>query len=274
MSSIRLLQCMSSGLRKPNGRRKRLPHAGFFTLLLASALAAAPIPTYTYEVVHVYPHDRSAFTQGLIFLNGFFYEGTGLNGHSSVRKVKIETGEVLQQITVPSQYFGEGLTDWGPGLIELTWKAGEGFVYDLFSFRKVREFKYTGEGWGLTHDHASLIMSDGSAYLRFWDPGTFREKRRLLVKDGSHPVENLNELEYVKGEIYANIWQTERIARISPATGAVAGWIDLSGLLSDADRAQPVDVLNGIAYDAAHDRLFVTGKLWPKLFEIRLKLKK
>ncbi len=241
--------------------------------LAARAAQAAPI-NYGYEVVHIYPHDRSAFTQGLIYLNGFLYEGTGLNGNSRVRKVKLETGEVLQQIGVPNQYFGEGLTDWGHDLIELTWKGGEGFVYDLFSFRKVRDFKYSGEGWGLTHDSNSLIMSDGSAYLRYWDPQTFREKRRLLVKDAGHPVENLNELEYVKGEIYANIWQTEKIARISPKTGVVTGWVDLTGLLSDAERVQGVDVLNGIAYDSSGDRLFVTGKLWPKLFEIRLKAKK
>ena len=242
-------------------------------LLICLAAQASPV-NYGYEVVHVYPHDRSAFTQGLIYLNGFLYEGTGLNGSSRVRKVKLETGEVLQQIGVPNQYFGEGLTDWGHDLIELTWKGGEGFVYDLFSFRKVRDFKYDGEGWGLTHDSNSLIMSDGSAYLRYWDPQTFREKRRLLVKDAGHPVENLNELEYVKGEIYANIWQTEKIARISPKTGVVIGWVDLTGLLSDAERVQGVDVLNGIAYDSAGDRLFVTGKLWPKLFEIRLKAKK
>lgn len=244
------------------------------SLFLTAVVHAAPVPTYTYEIVHTYPHDRAAFTQGLIYLNGFLYEGTGLNGHSFVRKVKLETGEVLQQIAVPSEFFGEGLTEWRHELLELTWKAGEGFVYDLFSFRKTREFKYTGEGWGLTHDNTSLIMSDGSAYLRYWDPQTFAEKRRLLIKDGSHAVENLNELEYVKGEIYANIWQTERVARISPKTGMVVGWIDLSGLLSDADRTQQVDVLNGIAYDSAHDRLFVTGKLWPKLFEIRLRPKK
>lgn len=243
-------------------------------VLFITALRAAPIPTYSYEIVHTYKHDPGAFTQGLIYLNGFLYEGTGLNGKSFVRKVKLETGEVLQQIAVPSQYFGEGLTEWGHQLVELTWKAGEGFVYDLFSFRKTRDFKYTGEGWGLTHDNASLIMSDGSAYLRYWDPRTFAEKRRLLVKDAAHPVENLNELEYIKGEIYANIWQTDRIARISPKTGMVIGWIDLSGLLSDSDRTEPGAVLNGIAYDSAADRLFVTGKLWPKLFEIRLKPKK
>jgi glutamine cyclotransferase len=235
----------------------------------ASVNSAAP--TYGYEIVHVYPHDRNAFTQGLIYLNGFLYEGTGLNGRSSLRKVKLETGEVVQNIPLPQQYFGEGITDWGHDLIELTWQSGVGFVYDQFSFRKLRDFQYQGEGWGLTHDSANLIMSDGSAYLRYWDPRTFSEKRRLLVKDGDRPVTNLNELEYIKGEIYANIWMTDRIARISPKTGLVVGWINLEGLLTDADRVEPGAILNGIAYDSAHDRLFVTGKLWPKLFEIRLK---
>lgn len=247
---------------------------GLALILCAFAPAAAvnsPPPTYGYEIVHVYPHDRNAFTQGLIYLNGFLYEGTGLPGRSSLRKVKLETGEVVQKIALPQPYFGEGITDWGHELIELTWQSGVGFVYDQFSFSKLREFRYQGEGWGLTHDGVNLIMSDGSAYLRYWDPRTFAEKRRLLVKDGGRPVSNLNELEYIKGEIYANIWQTERIARISPKTGLVVGWINLEGLLTDADRSQPVDVLNGIAYDSAKDRLFITGKLWPKLFEIRLK---
>lgn len=243
--------------------------------VICAFAAAGPVdsspPNYGYEIVHVYPHDRNAFTQGLIYLNGFLYEGTGLNGRSSLRKVKLETGEVLQNIALQPQYFGEGITDWGHDLIELTWQNGMGFVYDQFSFRKLREFKYQGEGWGLTHDSFNLIMSDGSAYLRYLDPETFREKRRLLVKDGDRPVINLNELEYIKGEVYANIWMTDRIARISPKTGLVVGWINLQGLLTDADRPESGAVLNGIAYDSAHDRLFVTGKLWPKLFEIRLK---
>ena len=234
------------------------------------APAAPPTPVYGYEIVHAYPHDRKAFTQGLIYLNGFLYEGTGTYGNSWVRKVKLETGEVLQQIAIPEQYFGEGLTEWKSNLVELTWKTEVGFVYDQLSFRKLREFHYQGEGWGLTHDSTNLIESDGSAFLRFWDPETFQEKRRLLVKDGGLPVENLNELEWVKGEIYANVWQSKRIALISPQTGQVKAWINCAGLLSDAE-LEGTDVLNGIAYDAAHDRLFITGKLWPKLFEIRLK---
>ncbi len=249
---------------------------GLSMLTLAAAVyawcapAASTAPVYGYEVVHVYPHDRKAFTQGLIYLNGFLYEGTGMNGTSWVRKVKLETGEPLQQTAIAQQYFGEGLTEWKSNLIELTWRSEVGFVYDQFSFRKLREFHYQGEGWGLTHDNKSLIESDGSAFLRFWDPDTFQEQRRLLVKDGGLPVENLNELEWIKGEIYANVWQTKRIARISPATGRVIAWINCEGLLSGPD-LDGADVLNGIAYDAAHDRLFVTGKLWPKLFEIKVK---
>jgi glutaminyl-peptide cyclotransferase len=227
-------------------------------------------PTYTYEVVHSYPHDRAAFTQGLVYLDGFLYEGTGMNGRSSLRKVKLETGEVLQQRALPEQYFGEGITDWNSELIQLTWQAQTGFVYDRTTFDSKRTFRYPGEGWGLTHDGTRIIMSDGSSTLRFWNPTTLEETGRLQVVDGAMPVTNLNELEWVDGEIYANIWQTDRIARISPATGHVTGWIDLQGLLKESDRAVPVDVLNGIAYDAQRHRLFVTGKLWPTVFEIKL----
>ena len=214
-----------------------------------------------------------AFTQGLLYLNGFLYEGTGIEGLSSIRKVRLETGEVLQKHDIPEAYFGEGIVNWKDRLIELTWKAETGFVYDLASFRLQREFRYPGEGWGMTQDGKRIIMSDGSAQLRFWDPETLQETGRITVTDAGRPVDQLNELEWVKGEIYANIWQTWRIARIDPATGKVAGWIDLTGLLNPADRIEGengTDVLNGIAYDAAGDRLFVTGKRWPKLFEIRL----
>jgi len=230
----------------------------------------AATPVYGYEIVHTYPHDRAAFTQGLVYLDGFLYEGTGMNGKSSLRKVKLETGEVVQQKPLPDQYFGEGITDWNNELLQLTWQAQTGFVYDRTTFDSKRTFRYPGEGWGLTHDGTRVIMSDGSAALRFWNPTTLEETGRLQVVDGANPVANLNELEWVNGEIYANIWQTDRIARISPTTGRVTGWIDLQGLLSEADRAIPVDVLNGIAYDAEHKRLCVTGKLWPKIFEIKL----
>ena len=228
-----------------------------------------PVPTYGYRIVRSYPHDPRAFTQGLLVRNGFFYEGTGLNGQSGIRKVKIETGEVVQSQPLAQEYFGEGITDWNGSLVQITWRSEVGFVYDLNTFARTRTFTYTGEGWGLTHDASRIIMSDGSAQLRFLDPETLKETGRITVRDASGPVLNLNELEYVKGEIYANVWQTDRIARISPKDGRVTGWIDLTGLLPRADRAN-TDVLNGIAYDASADRLFVTGKWWPRVFEITL----
>lgn len=226
--------------------------------------------TERYRIVHTYPHDSSAFTQGLVMVDGMLYEGTGLNGRSSVRAVDLATGRVIQSVAVPAKYFGEGLTDWGSNLVELTWMAHRGFVYDRFSLRLVKSFEYKGEGWGLTHDRQHLIMSDGTAVLRFFDPVTFKVVRRLAVSDRGRPVKELNELEYIHGEIYANVWQTDRIARISPTTGKVIAWIDLSGLLTADERTDGNAVLNGIAYDQKNDRLFVTGKLWPKLFEIKL----
>ena len=248
-------------------------------LIVASAIGfgsspraqrAATAPVARYEVVRSYPHDPQAFTQGLVYLDGVLYEGTGLNGKSSLRKVKLENGEVLQIQPLEARYFGEGIAVVGDTIVQLTWQSGMGFVYDRASFKRLRSFTYTGEGWGLTFDGTRLIMSDGSDTLRFLDPKTFKEQGRIQVKDGNRPVEELNELEFVKGEIYANVWSTERIVRIAPATGAVTGWIDLKGLLTPTEAAG-VDVLNGIAYDAAGDRLFVTGKLWPKLFYIRVR---
>ena len=226
-------------------------------------------PVSSYRVVKIYPHDRTSFTQGLVYLGGALYEGTGLTGKSVIRKVRLENGEVLQQFTMDPRYFGEGIAVFGKRLFQLTYQTEIGFVYDLATLQPQKTFRYTGEGWGLTHDGTRLIMSDGSSSLRFLDPKTLQETGRLPVRDGSVLVKNLNELEVVKGEILANVWQTNRIARISPRTGAVVGWIDLGGLLDPHDRAG-VDVLNGIAYDAAGDRLFVTGKLWPKLFEIKV----
>lgn len=226
-------------------------------------------PVASYRVVHVYPHDPEAFTQGLVYRDGVLYEGTGLNGRSTIRKVRLENGEVLQLQKVDSQYFGEGIAVVGDVIYELTWQSGIGFLYDRTTFERKGTFTYHGEGWGLTYDGQRLIMSDGSAFLRFLDPATQKEVSRIEVKDGTTPVGNLNELEVVKGEVFANIWQTERIARISPKTGRVTGWIELKGLLTPRE-AQEAQVLNGIAYDAAGDRLFVTGKLWPKLFEIRI----
>lgn len=225
---------------------------------------------YGYDVVNSYPHDREAFTQGLIFRDGFLFESTGLNGRSTVRKVRLESGEVLQRRTVDQQYFAEGLTDWGDRLLQLTWQSNIGLVYDLASFTLTSTFAYRGEGWGITHDSRRLIMSDGTPSLRFLDPVTFRETGRITVRDGAASVDELNELEFVKDRIFANVWQTDRIAMIDPESGAVTGWLDLKGLLTGRD-ASGANVLNGIAYDSVRDRLFVTGKLWPRLFEIRLR---
>jgi len=228
------------------------------------------LPVYGYRVVNVYPHDRQAYTQGLIWCDGFLYEGTGLHGASSLRKVRLETGRVVEQRSLDRQYFGEGITEWGGRLLQLTWNSNRGFIYDRSGLKLRGTFRYQGEGWGLTHDRDRLIMSDGTAALRFLDPKTLRETGRLNVHDSGAPLADLNELEFVRGEIFANIYRTDWIARISPQTGAVTGWIDLRGLLPEADRRIPVDVLNGIAYDAGRERFFVTGKLWPKLFEIEL----
>jgi glutaminyl-peptide cyclotransferase len=237
---------------------------------IASLAQAASTPVYGYRIVHAFPHDPAAFTQGLFYLDGFLYEGTGLYGSSTLRKVKLETGEVVERHDLPAQYFGEGIVNWGPLIMQLTWQNGLGLVYRRAGFHLEKTFPYPGEGWGLTQDGQHLIESDGSSSLRYWDPVTFQETRRLGVNDAGNPVEKLNELEFIRGEIYANVWQTDRIARISPSTGRVTSWIDLEGILSPADRTSRVDVLNGIAYDAQRDRLFVTGKLWPKLFEIKL----
>ena len=225
---------------------------------------------YGYQIVHVYPHDPKAFTQGLQYVDGVLYEGTGQHGQSSIRRVKLETGEVLQKRDLPAEHFGEGITVWKNDLFELTWQTHVAFVYDRTTFQPKKQFSYPGEGWGLTHDGTNLIMSDGTSELRVLDPVTFVEKRRIKVTAaGDMPLNNLNELEFVKGEILANVWMTDYVARIAPATGKVTGYIDLRGLLSPSERAN-TDVLNGIAYDASHDRLFVTGKWWPKLFEIKL----
>jgi glutamine cyclotransferase len=229
-----------------------------------------PAPVYGYEVVNVYPHDPAAFTQGLVYRDGVLFESTGLSGRSSIRKVRLETGEVLERRDLEPRYFGEGLAHWNDRLIQLTWQSNVAFVYDAATFEPRGTFSYRGEGWGLTREGDRLLLSDGSPALRVMDPATFEETGRLTVTDAGRPIFNLNELEVVRGEIFANIWQTDRIARITPDTGRVTGWIDLAGLLPAADRAGGVDVLNGIAYDAEGDRLFVTGKLWPKLFQIRV----
>jgi glutaminyl-peptide cyclotransferase len=257
----------------------RLPRAvvaalivGAVSLPLAAQPAArrSPAPVYGYDVVQRFPHDPEAFTQGLIYRDGVLFESTGLNGRSTLRKVRLETGEVLQQAAVDARYFAEGLTDWRNRLVQLTWDTKVGFVYDLATFRVQSTFAYRGEGWGLTHDERRLIMSDGTSSLRFLDPDTLKETGGITVRDGNTPVLRLNELEYIDGRVYANVWLTDRIAVIRPDSGEVESWIDLTGLRGPA-RATGNDVLNGIAYDAAGRRLFVTGKLWSSLFEIRVR---
>lgn len=228
---------------------------------------------YACEVVHVWPHDRGAFTQGLVFHDGFLLESTGLKGRSSLRKVELSSGRVLRQIDVPQEYFAEGLAVCGSNIFQLTWQDGKCFVYDLGTFRKEREFTYPGEGWGLTTDGQSLIISDGTERLRFLDPKSFAVTRTISVRSNGHPIIRLNELEYVKEEIFANIWGTDVIARINPTDGDLLGLIDCTGLLPRSEYDATTDVLNGIAYDAATGRLFLTGKHWPKLFEVNLKPK-
>jgi glutaminyl-peptide cyclotransferase len=236
------------------------------------ASATAPgTPVLGYEVVRTYPHDPKAYTQGLVYQDGFLYESTGLHGQSSLRKVELETGAVIKEVDLAPQFFGEGLALYKGRMFQLTWHSKVGFIYDLGSFNRIGNFSYPGEGWGLTHDGSWLIMSDGTDKLRYLDPETQKTQHDLRVKNGNQPLVALNELEFIKGRIYANVYQTDRIARIEPDSGRVACWIDLSGLLKPEDRKKSVDVLNGIAYDAGRDRIFVTGKLWPKLFEIRVK---
>jgi glutamine cyclotransferase len=228
------------------------------------------VPVYTYRIVNAYPHDPHAFTEGLVFQDGVLYESTGLWGESTLRRVELETGAVLQSLALSPEYFAEGVTVHGGRIYQLTWKSHVGFVYDKDSFDLLGQFEYPTEGWGLTQDGQRLIMSDGTASLHFLDPNTLEEIGQVQAHDQGQPLVHLNELEYVHGEVFANVWQTSLIARIDPATGQVVGWIDLTGILKPEDVTQPVDVLNGIAYDAETDRLFVTGKWWPKLFQIQL----
>ena len=225
---------------------------------------------YSYSVVRVFPHDTSAFTQGLAYRDGFLYEGTGLKGRSSVRKVRLETGEVVNRRDLSSELFGEGITLFGNEIIQLTWLSHKGFVYNLDDFTPEASFSYTGEGWGLATDRRMLFLSDGTSSIRILDPRTFKERHTIDVRDHGHRVTQLNELEFVEGELFANVWHTDRIARISPWNGNVLGWIDLTGLLSPIYQRSPEAVLNGIAYDSRRKRLFVTGKLWPSVFQIRL----
>jgi glutaminyl-peptide cyclotransferase len=239
-------------------------------LLLLNSAAAAATPEYSYKVVHVYPHDPTSFTEGLEYRGGYLYESTGEKSHSVLRKVKLETGAVVQEIKLAPHLFGEGLTILHNEIVQLTYQTQIGFVYDLATMHEKRSFVYEGEGWGMTNDGSQIYMDDGSAQIRVWDGTTLKEKRRFTVHDDSGPIQQVNELEWVAGEIYSNVWQTDQMLRISPVDGKVLGRVNLAGLLSGADRGARVDVLNGIAYDAAGKRLFVTGKWWPKLFEIQL----
>jgi glutaminyl-peptide cyclotransferase len=238
---------------------------------LASGLVCAQsAPIHSYKIVRTYPHDPSAFTEGLEFHNGALWESTGLNGSSSVRQVDLATGKLLENHPLSTLYFGEGITFFGARLFQLTYMNGIAFAYDPKTFKQLESFHYSGEGWALTHDAKRLIMSDGSSALRFLDPATFREQSRLAVRDGLRPVSDLNELEWIDGEIWANIWMQEIVARIDPRSGQVNSWIDFSGLRDQAGCTGDCDVLNGIAYDAARKRIFVTGKRWPKLFQVQV----
>jgi glutaminyl-peptide cyclotransferase len=223
-----------------------------------------------YKVIAEYPHSTASYTEGFFYLNGLFYEGVGMYGQSGVVVSQPETGKILQRRDINPEYFGEGVVDWGAYIYEWTWKSNICFVYDRFTLRPVKQLSYGGEGWGMTRNEKEIITSDGTETLRFRDPETFKEIRHIVVRDGKNRVTQLNELEYIKGEIYANVWHSDRIARISPVDGHVIRWIDLAGILPDSARINYDSVLNGIAYDAQHDRIFVTGKQWPKVFQIEV----
>ncbi len=233
-----------------------------------------PVPIYGFEVLNTYPHDREAFTQGLACENGVLFEGTGRNGESTLRKVDPKTGRVLQVRSLPDKYFGEGITIFRDTIIQLTWRSGKGFVYDKHSFEILSEFSYTTEGWGITHDEKRLIMSDGTSTLYLLDPSTFENIDHIQVRDDDTPVNNLNELEFINGQVYANVWHSDNIVMIDPLNGRVTGWIDLEGILPPQANHKPEAALNGIAHDPFNNRLFVTGKLWPQLFEIKLETKR
>lgn len=236
----------------------------------APAVAQAQAPVWGFTIVATYPHDRRAFTQGLLYLDGELYESTGQIGSSTIRRVRLEDGRVMQSVDIPQGLFGEGLVNWGDQLINITWQDGVGYRWDRRTLRRLGQWRYRGEGWGLTQNGRAIIMSDGTPELRFLDPVTLQERRRITVTDAGVPVARLNEIEWVNGEVFANIWMTAMIARINPDTGQVTGWIDLTSLASQIPSWRNDDVLNGIAYDQAGDRLFVTGKNWPNLYEIDL----
>ncbi len=250
--------------------RTLLALAGVALAVWTASAAQTSVPTLTYKTVNVYPHDTKAFTEGLVYHDGSLFESIGLNGQSELRKVELETGKVLKREVIPPQYFAEGLTLVGDKLIQLSWQTQKGFVYDRDSFKLLRTFTYPTEGWGLTYDGKRLIMSDGTPSLYFLDPTTLRRTGSVTVTGPDGPIRNLNELEFIDGQVYANVWQTEKIVRIDPRSGKVTALIDLTGLLPHTDLTAGADVLNGIAYDAKGKRLFVTGKFWPFLFQINL----
>jgi glutaminyl-peptide cyclotransferase len=241
-----------------------------FVVSLAFGSSSTAAPIYSYKVIAKFPHSTDSYTEGFFYLNGMFYEGTGKNGKSAVLVIDPKTGRISQRHDLPSQYFGEGIVDWGPNIYEWTWLSHVCFVYDRLSLRPINQFTYSGEGWGMTRTDKELITSDGTATLRFRDPNTFKETHQIVVKEGNIRVAKLNELEFIKGEIYANIWHSDMIIRISPRDGHVIAWIDLTGLLPSDQMVDAESVLNGIAYDPQHDRLFVTGKQWPTVFEIKV----
>jgi glutaminyl-peptide cyclotransferase len=258
MQSTRIAAAQTQGLRR------------FLLGLAAVCTLAAATPEYRLEVVDVFPHDPTAFTQGLEYHDGLLYEGTGMEGRSRLRVERLQSGKVVREIAINPKLFGEGISVFAGRVYQLTWLGGKGFVYDAATLRRLREFSYPGQGWGLTNDGHMLYMSDGTAEIRVWDAQSLQELRRIAVHDGNRKITMLNELEWVRGEIWANVWQTDKIIRIAPSDGRVLGWIDATGLLKVGDVTDPDAVLNGIAYDSRHDRLFVTGKLWPKLFEVRV----
>jgi len=243
----------------------------------AAAAPAAPAtvaPVYGYSVVAKYPHSTDSYTEGFLYKDGKFYEGTGMEGRSGLQVLDPATAKVLQERKMTNNFFGEGVVDWGPNILQWTWQTHIGVVMDRATLKPLHTFTYTGEGWGMTHDNKRLITSDGSATLRFRNPETFEETGHIDVKDGDKPVDQLNELEYINGEIWANVWHLERIARISPKDGKVISWVDVTGILPASEKRDDESVLNGIAYDEAKGRIFITGKQWPTIFEIKVGPKK
>jgi glutaminyl-peptide cyclotransferase len=262
-TAVTLLLCLASfgGCRNPANTERAT----------AEPTTNAIVPKYGYQIVNIWPHDSNAFTQGLILTDGKLLESTGEVGRSSLRSVDLQTGRVLKKVDVPAPYFAEGIALLNGKIYQLTWQHQLGFIYDAHTFDHVGQFNYTGEGWGLTTDGQSLILSDGTNRIRFLDPNNFRVTKTITVLDGGTPIDQLNELEYVQGSIYANVWHDNRIAIIDPQNGHVTAWIDLTGLMPEGELQDPEAVLNGIAYDQVNNKLYVTGKLWPRLFEIKIK---